>query len=94
MFIVETAIGVCPTGALMFKSEYDMRQAGTWDESRQTRTDTICPYCGVGCDLTVHTQDGQIVRLTHPRTTPLRTAISASRGGSAGNLSRFRKRRS
>ncbi len=29
-------IGVCPTGALMFKSEYDMRQAGTWDESRQT----------------------------------------------------------
>ena len=27
-------IGVCPTGALMFKSEYDMRQAGTWDESR------------------------------------------------------------
>ena len=26
-------IGVCPTGALMFKSEYDMRQAGTWDES-------------------------------------------------------------
>ena len=42
-------IGVCPTGALMFKSEYDMRQAGTWDESRQTPTDTICPYCGVGC---------------------------------------------
>ena len=24
-------IGVCPTGALMFKSEHDMRQAGTWD---------------------------------------------------------------
>ena len=36
-------IGVCPTGALMFKSEYDMRQAGTWSESRQTQTDTICP---------------------------------------------------
>ncbi len=30
-------IGVCPTGALMFKSEYDMRQAGTWNESRQTQ---------------------------------------------------------
>jgi predicted molibdopterin-dependent oxidoreductase YjgC len=57
-------IGVCPTGALMFKSEYDMRQAGTWDESRQTQTDTICPYCGVGCDLTVHQQDGKIVRVT------------------------------
>src|SRR5499425_3327579 len=57
-------IGVCPTGALMFKSEYDMRQAGIWDESRQTRADTICPYCGVGCNLTVHQQDGRIVRVT------------------------------
>jgi predicted molibdopterin-dependent oxidoreductase YjgC len=59
-------IGVCPTGALMFKTEYDMRQAGTWDESRQNQTDTICPYCGVGCDLTVHAQDGKIVRVTSP----------------------------
>lgn len=59
-------IGVCPTGALMDKIEYDMRKAGTWDESRQTQTDTICPYCGVGCDLTVHSQDGKIVRVTSP----------------------------
>lgn len=59
-------IGVCPTGALMSKSEYDMRKAGIWDESRQTRADTICPYCGVGCNLTVHQQDGQIVRVTSP----------------------------
>ena len=59
-------IAVCPTGALMFKSEYDMRKQGVWDESRQTRTDTICPYCGVGCDLTVEAQDGRIVRVTSP----------------------------
>jgi predicted molibdopterin-dependent oxidoreductase YjgC len=59
-------IGVCPTGALMFKSEYEMRQAGTWDESRQHQTTTICPYCGVGCNLTVHEQDGKIVRVTSP----------------------------
>ena len=59
-------IGVCPTGALMFKVEYDMRQAGTWDKSRQTATDTICPYCGVGCDLTLHEQDGKIVGVTSP----------------------------
>src|SRR5581483_6600976 len=25
-------VAVCPTGALMSKREYDMRQAGTWDE--------------------------------------------------------------
>jgi predicted molibdopterin-dependent oxidoreductase YjgC len=59
-------IGVCPTGALMFKSEHDMRQAGTWDESKQTVTDTICPYCGVGCTLQLHVQDNSIVRVTSP----------------------------
>ena len=59
-------IGVCPTGALMFKSEYDMREAGTWDESAQVRTDTICPYCGVGCALTLHAQDDRIVKVTSP----------------------------
>ncbi len=59
-------IGVCPTGALMFKSEYDMRQAGTWDEGSQTVTETICPYCGVGCALELHVQDNSIVKVTSP----------------------------
>ena len=59
-------IGVCPTGALVFKTEFDLRQSGAWNESQQTRTDTICPYCGVGCTLTVHEQDGRIVRVTSP----------------------------
>jgi predicted molibdopterin-dependent oxidoreductase YjgC len=59
-------IGVCPTGALMFKSEFDMRAAGTWDESAQTVTDTICPYCGVGCTLSLHVQDNTIVKVESP----------------------------
>jgi predicted molibdopterin-dependent oxidoreductase YjgC len=59
-------IAVCPTGALAFKSEFEMRAAGTWDESRQTQTDTICPYCGVGCNLTLHVQDNEIVKVTSP----------------------------
>jgi len=59
-------IAVCPTGALMFKSEHDLRQAGTWDESRQTVTTTICPYCGVGCNLELHVQDNEIVKVTSP----------------------------
>jgi len=59
-------IGVCPTGALMFKSEHDMRQAGTWSEARQSVTETICPYCGVGCALNLHVQDNQIVKVTSP----------------------------
>jgi predicted molibdopterin-dependent oxidoreductase YjgC len=59
-------IAVCPTGALMFKSEHDHRADGTWDESKQTQTDTICPYCGVGCNLTLHVQDNEIVKVTSP----------------------------
>jgi predicted molibdopterin-dependent oxidoreductase YjgC len=59
-------IGVCPTGALMFKTEHDMRAAGRWDESRQTRTTTICAYCGVGCNLELHVQDNRIVKVTSP----------------------------
>jgi predicted molibdopterin-dependent oxidoreductase YjgC len=59
-------IGVCPTGALMSRSEYDMRRAGTWNEAAQTYTDTICPYCGVGCTLTLHVQDNRIVSVTLP----------------------------
>jgi predicted molibdopterin-dependent oxidoreductase YjgC len=59
-------IGVCPTGALMFTSEFQMRAAGTWDESAQTATDTICPYCGVGCAVTLHAQDDRIVKVTSP----------------------------
>jgi NADP-reducing hydrogenase subunit HndD len=59
-------IGVCPTGALMFRSEHEMRQAGTWDESLQSVTDTICPYCGVGCTLELHVQNNSIVKVTSP----------------------------
>jgi predicted molibdopterin-dependent oxidoreductase YjgC len=59
-------IAVCPTGALVAKPEFDLRAAGAWDESRQTRTDTICGYCGVGCTLTLHVQDERIVKVTSP----------------------------
>jgi predicted molibdopterin-dependent oxidoreductase YjgC len=43
-----------------------MRAAGTWDQHSQTRTDTICPFCGVGCQLTLHVQDDTIVKVTSP----------------------------
>ncbi len=59
-------IAVCPTGALMPRAEFDMRAAGTWDETVQTTTDTICPYCGVGCTLSLHVQGNTIVKATSP----------------------------
>jgi predicted molibdopterin-dependent oxidoreductase YjgC len=59
-------IAVCPTGALMPTSEFTLRQEGTWDESAQSEVDTVCPYCGVGCNLTLHVQDDAIVKVTSP----------------------------
>jgi predicted molibdopterin-dependent oxidoreductase YjgC len=59
-------INVCPTGALMFRSEHEMRLEGTWDEASQQVVDTICPYCGVGCTLSLHVQDNRIVKVLSP----------------------------
>ena len=59
-------IQVCPTGALMAKPEFDLREAGQWRPESQTVTDTICPYCGVGCTLSVHVQDQKIIKVMSP----------------------------
>ena len=59
-------IAVCPTGALMAKPEFELRKAGEWKPEAQTVTDTICPYCGVGCTLSVHVQDQKIIKVTSP----------------------------
>lgn len=59
-------IAVCPTGALSFRTEHEMRKDGRWDGSKQTTTTTVCPYCGVGCALTATVQDEQIVKMSSP----------------------------
>ncbi|NUR78124.1 MAG: 4Fe-4S binding protein [Thermoleophilia bacterium] len=59
-------IAVCPTGALMSKAEYDKRVAGTWDPAGETVVSTVCPYCGVGCNLELHVQENEIVTVTSP----------------------------
>jgi len=59
-------IAVCPTGALMSKAEYDRREAGAWDEAGEEVVTTVCPYCGVGCNLELHVQDGDVVNVTSP----------------------------
>jgi len=59
-------IAVCPTGALMPSHEYELRKAGEWRPETHTVTDTTCPYCGVGCTLTVHVQDERIIKVMSP----------------------------
>jgi len=64
-------IQVCPTGALMSTTEFELRRAGEWAPERQTTTDTICAFCGVGCNLTLHVQDDAIVNVTSPPDHPI-----------------------
>ncbi len=59
-------VAVCPTNALQFKSEFDLREAAAWKTDEQTVTRTVCSYCGVGCNLEVHVQDNTIVKVTSP----------------------------
>jgi len=64
-------IQVCPTGALMDLTEYNMRSNGTWRPEEQTETDTICAFCGVGCNLTLHVQDNTILKVSSPPDSPI-----------------------
>ena len=59
-------IAVCPTGALMSVAEYEKREAGTWDAENETVVSTVCPYCGVGCNLELHVQSNEVVNVTSP----------------------------
>ena len=59
-------IAVCPTNALQFKTEFDLRKMANWRPDDQTVTRTICSYCGVGCNLDLHVQDNTIVKVTSP----------------------------
>lgn len=59
-------VAVCPTNALQFHSEYELRRADDWWPDDQTVTRTVCSYCGVGCNLELHVQDDRIVKVTSP----------------------------
>jgi NADH-quinone oxidoreductase subunit G len=51
-------VEVCPVGALMsFPYRYKARP---WD---LVETDTVCPHCGTGCQLTVGTRNGEFMRV-------------------------------
>jgi formate dehydrogenase major subunit len=52
-------VQVCPTGALMEKSLLDESGKRVNYESRSV--DTLCPYCGVGCQTKVHVKDDKIL---------------------------------
>jgi len=52
-------VQVCPTGALVPKQS--LGQGRVW---QLKKTESICPYCGVGCRLTYWTRGNEIVKVT------------------------------
>ncbi len=52
-------VEVCPTGALTEKKAKGLGR--TWDTEKVR---TTCPYCGVGCQLSLHVRDGKITKVT------------------------------
>jgi len=55
-------VQACPTGALMPKTLLDDSQALAITPDRQV--DSVCPYCGVGCQLTFSVKDDKIVSVS------------------------------
>jgi len=52
-------VSVCPTGALTGKLwEKKGRKGG------QVEVETICPYCGTGCNITTHVKHNEILKIT------------------------------
>ncbi len=54
-------VQACPTGALMPANVLD--EAGRLALRGDSTVDSLCPFCGVGCQLTYHLQDNHIVRV-------------------------------
>ena len=52
-------VQACPTGALMEKAYVD--EAGVFTNAPDRKVDSVCPYCGVGCQLTYEIKDDKII---------------------------------
>lgn len=53
-------VQVCPTGALMEANLLE-KDTGKRVEFEEKSVDTLCPYCGVGCQTTAHVKDNKIL---------------------------------
>lgn len=51
-------VQVCPTDAL---TEKDSRFKGQW--WKLEKVSTVCPYCGVGCNIDVYVKDDEIIKI-------------------------------
>ena len=52
-------VQACPTGALMPASVLDSDQVGDRRDF-DTETESVCPFCGVGCKVSLKVKDGKV----------------------------------
>lgn len=69
-------VSVCPVGAIM--SRLHRHSYRPWQ--LVSETETVCPYCGVGCTLVVQVRDDVIKRVVPRIGTPVNNGLLCSRG--------------
>jgi NADH-quinone oxidoreductase chain G len=69
-------VSVCPVGAIM--SRLHRHSYRPWQVVSET--ETICPYCGVGCTMVVQVRDDVIKRVVPRIGTPVNNGLLCSRG--------------
>ena len=52
-------VQACPTGALMPATSMDIKQIGD-SSDYDSETKSVCPFCGVGCQISLKVKDGRI----------------------------------
>ena len=52
-------VQACPTGALMPSNSVDKNQVGN-SEDYDSETTSVCPFCGVGCQINIKVKNGKI----------------------------------
>ncbi|MBE0478842.1 formate dehydrogenase subunit alpha [Candidatus Aerophobetes bacterium] len=68
-------LSVCPVGAIVEKER--KRRGREWEFKKTT---TICPYCGCGCQITLHTKDDKVVKVTSPPDAPANSGWLCTKG--------------
>ena len=67
-----TCVAICPTGALKEKKT-------SYNGTTSTVVDTICPYCGCGCNITLEIKNNRIVRVRPVTGSPVNKGTLCSR---------------
>ena len=68
-----TCVALCPTGALMEKER-------TFHGTTTTTVDTVCPFCGCGCNISLEVKDNRLVRVRPGTKSPVNHGTLCVRG--------------